>query len=343
MDKTAVILSNTGTPDNTSVKAVRRYLKEFLGDARVITMPAVLRKMLVNGIIVPFRAPKSAKLYEQVWTSEGSPLLVHSLSLRNKLQEQLGDSYEVMLGMRYGNPSLQDALQQLKSNQYSRVVLLPLFPQYASSTTGTILECVHSEISKWNNIPALQTIPPFFNHEDFIACFAENVKNKKPEQFDHVLFSYHGLPLKHVNATHQGKDCSHFNCTKEINPSNTYCYRAACYATTRLLASQLNLPEDKYTVCFQSRFSQSWLSPFADEEIKKRAKEGVKSLLLVSPSFVTDCLETIVELGIEYRHLFEQNGGERFEWTESLNDKEQWVCFLAELIRGKIYSQGQTI
>ena len=331
MSKIAVILSNTGTPDDTSVPAIRRYLREFLGDGRVITMPALLRKLLVNGIIVPFRAPRSAKLYKKVWTAEGSPLMVYSEKLKDKLQTKLGDKYEVILGMRYGNPSLKSALQKVRKNNFEKVILLPMFPQYASSTTGTITELTHREISGWNNIPALKTIGQFYHEEGFIACFATNIGEKKPQEYDHLIFSFHGLPLRHVNTTHQGKDCSHFNCTTELNEHNKFCYQAACYATTRLLTEKLGLQSDQYTVCFQSRFSQSWLSPFADEVIKEKAKQGVKKLLVVSPSFVTDCLETIVEIGLEYKDLFLENGGEKFDWEPSLNDNDQWVEFLAEL------------
>ena len=332
MKKTAVILSNTGTPDDTSVPAVRRYLKEFLGDGRVITMPTLLRKLLVNGIIVPFRSPKSAKLYEKVWTEEGSPLLVHAEKLQNKLQAKLGNEYEVMLGMRYGNPSLKSALQKVREKQFERVVLLPMFPQYASSTTGTISEMAHRELSGWNNIPSLKTIGQFYHEAGFIDCFVENINKKNPQEYDHVFFSYHGLPLRHVNATHQGKDCNHFNCTTEVNEHNAFCYRAACYATTRLLAEKLKLNPEDYTVCFQSRFSKSWLSPFADEVIKEKAKQGVKKLLVVSPSFVTDCLETIVEIGGEYKDLLLKNGGVKLDWVRSLNDNDNWAEFLAGLI-----------
>lgn len=334
MKKTAVILSNTGTPDQTSVQAVRKYLKEFLGDGRVITMPTLLRKLLVNGIIVPFRAPKSARLYKTIWTALGSPLLVHSKKLQNKLQVKLGDEYEVMLGMRYGNPSLKSALQKVQRKQFEKVVLLPMFPQYASSTTGTIMQLAHRELSGWNNIPALKSIGQFYHEPGFIACFATNIGEKNPHKYDHIIFSYHGLPLRHVNATHQGKDCSHFKCATELNEHNVFCYRAACYATTRLLAEKLGLQSDQYTVCFQSRFSQNWLSPFADQVIKEKAKQGVKKMLMVSPSFVTDCLETIFEIGHEYKEIFLKNGGEKFDWVRSLNDNDKWVNFLADKVNG---------
>ncbi len=332
MNKTAIILSNTGTPDDASVAAVRRYLKQFLGDKRVITMPAWLRKLLVNGIIVPFRAPRSARLYQKVWTEKGSPLLSYSQSLRQKLQQQLGDEFDVLLGMRYGNPSLESALQTVQQKNYPNLILAPLFPQYASSTTGSITELVHHTLHKWNNIPALKTIAPFFENERFIENVAENIRKNNPDNYQHILFSYHGLPLRHVRATHQGKDCTHFHCTKEMNHQNVFCYQAACYATTKLLARKLNLRESDYSVCFQSRFSTSWLSPFTDEVIVKKARQGVTSLLITSPSFVTDCLETIIELGDEYKSLFLENGGQEFQWVESLNDQTNWVSTLKHLI-----------
>jgi protoporphyrin/coproporphyrin ferrochelatase len=336
MNKTAVILSNTGTPDDPSVGAVRRYLREFLGDKRVISLPWLPRKILVNGIIAPFRAPRSARLYEKVWTPDGSPLLVYSQLLRSKLRTVLGQNYEVLLGMRYGNPSLVSALEKVREMNFKKVVIIPLYPQYASSTSGSILELVNKRIGSWNTVPSLVSIGQFYDNPGFIDCFSQNILKKEPAKFDHVLFSYHGLPISHVNATHQNMDCNVFSCTGEINETNTFCYRATCYATTRLLADKLNLGPDQYTVCFQSRFSKNWLSPFADEEIVAKAKAGMKKILVVSPSFVTDCLETIIELGYEYRELFLENGGEQLEWVESLNDHDCWVNVLKELVLGEL-------
>jgi protoporphyrin/coproporphyrin ferrochelatase len=332
MKKTAVILSNTGTPDHASVPAIRKYLREFLGDGRVITMPTLLRKFLVNGIIVPLRARKSAKLYKKVWTEKGSPLLWHSESLRDKLQMVLGDSCDVIMGMRYGNPSLKDALQKVRAANYYGLVIVPLFPQYASSTTGTILELVYHEMQQWNNIPAIKSVGQFYDHPGFIDCFVKKIREKDPGSFDHIIFTYHGLPLHHVNATHQSQPCEQFHCITEINADNGFCYHATCYATTRLIAAKLGLNKEQYSVGFQSRFAKSWLSPFADELIREKARAGVKKLLMVSPSFVTDCLETIVEIGEEYRYVFLEGGGEHFEWVESLNDGDEWVDVLKGLI-----------
>lgn len=332
MKQTAVILSNTGTPDSPSVADVRRYLRQFLGDGRVITMPSVLRKALVNGLIAPLRGPRSAKLYQKLWTPEGSPLRVYSEKLAGKIQNQLGDNYHVMVGMRYGNPSLKDALLRVKEGDFHQLVLVPLYPQYASSTTGTILEAAYAQLSRWNNIPALQTLPWFYDHPDFLDCYAANIKRMEPHRYEHILFSYHGLPLRHVYATHQNIPCHQLNCTGEVNPQNGWCYNAAAWATTRLLARKLELEPGSYSVCFQSRFARSWLSPFADEVIREKATQGTRSLLMVSPSFVTDCLETIVELGIEYKEIFLKHGGTHFDWVPSLNDQDDWARALAKMI-----------
>jgi protoporphyrin/coproporphyrin ferrochelatase len=333
MNKTAVILINTGTPDSPSVKDVGRYLKEFLGDGRVITMPAVLRKILVNGIIVPFRAPKSAKLYQKVWTEKGSPLLWYTKSTKEKLQLILGEQYDVIIGMRYGNPSLKDALEIAQQNQYKEIILFPLFPQYASSTAGSALDFALNRISSWNVIPKVKAMGQFYNNPDFIDAFIEKIKTKDLQSYQHILFSYHSLPISHVNATHEEKDCNQFDCTREINPDNTFCYHATCYATTRLLAQKLSLTPSQYTVCFQSRFSKNWLSPFADKVVRDRALSGIKRMLVISPAFVTDCLETIVEIGDEYRHIFTENGGQTLDWVESLNDSDKWINGLAKMIR----------
>lgn len=333
MNKKAVILVNTGTPDQPTVSAVRRYLSEFLGDDRVITLPFIASKLLVNGIIVPFRAPKSARLYQKVWTEKGSPLLWISQSLRDKVQQKLGNDYEVITAMRYGNPSLRDVLAGLKNKPISEIIIFPLFPQYASSTSGSAIELALKHIHKWNVIPQVRIMGQFYHHPGFIHSFAERINEMQPEKYEHILFSYHSLPLSHVSASHQNKDCTHFNCTAEVTPHNAFCYQATCYATTRMIARQLNLTPDRYSTAFQSRFSKNWLSPFADLVIREKAEQGIKNLLVASPSFVTDCLETIVEIGEEYREIFLAKGGERFNWVPSLNDSTIWAEVLATMIK----------
>jgi len=335
--KTGVLLIQLGTPDSPSVKDVRKYLSEFLNDPRVIDFPAVARFFLVNGIIVPFRAPKSAKIYQQLWTKDGSPLLLYSQSLRKKLQESFGNEADVCLAMRYGNPGMENVLEEMRKKNYSRIVLLPLFPQYASATAGSAIEKAMKIISKWWVIPKIRTISQFYGDEGFTNCFVEKGKQFNLNDFDNVLFSYHGLPIRQVDKVHvDGKPCAEHNCENEITEENKFCYKAACYATTRLIAEKLNLPKEKYTVCFQSRLDKKWLEPFADKTVIELAKKGAKKLLVFSPAFVADCLETIIEIGHEYHQLFTKHGGEKLQLVESLNDSDMWVEALKKLIQKEL-------
>ncbi len=335
--KTGVLLIQLGTPDSPSVKDVRKYLSEFLNDPRVIDIPAVARFFLVNGIIVPFRAPKSAKIYQQLWTKNGSPLLLYSQSLQKKLQKSFGGEVDVCLAMRYGNPSMENVLEEMRKKNYSRMILLPLFPQYASATTGSAIDKAVNIIRKWWVIPEIKTISQFYDDEGFINCFLEKGKQYNLNEYDHVLFSYHGLPIRQVDKVHvDGKPCSDHNCENEITEENKFCYKAACYATTRLIAKKLNLPEEKYTVCFQSRLNKDWLEPFADKTVIEQAKKGAKKLLVFSPAFVADCLETIIEIGNEYQQLFVEHGGEKVQLVESLNDSDAWVEALKKLIQRQL-------
>ncbi|MCK9424936.1 MAG: ferrochelatase [Ignavibacteriaceae bacterium] len=331
--KTGVLLIQLGTPDSPSVKDVRKYLSEFLNDPRVIDIPTVARFFLVNGIIVPFRAQKSAKIYQQLWTKEGSPLLLYSQNLQIKLQKSFGDEVDVRLAMRYGNPGMENVLEEMRKQNYSRIILLPLFPQYASATTGSAVEKAMKIIHKWWVIPEIRTISQFYADKGFINCFVEKGKQYNLAEYDHVLFSYHGLPIRQVDKVHvDGKPCADHNCENEITEENKFCYKAACYATTRLIAEQLNLPKEKYTVCFQSRLDKNWLEPFADKTIIEHAKKGTKKLLVFSPAFVADCLETIIEIGHEYQQLFVEHGGEKVHLVESLNDSDAWVEALRKLV-----------
>ncbi len=335
--KTGVLLIQLGTPKSPSVKDVRKYLSEFLNDPRVIDIPAVARFFLVNGIIVPFRAPKSAKIYQQLWTKEGSPLLLYSQSLRKKLQNSFGNEVDVCLAMRYGNPSMEDVLEDMRKRNYSRIVLLPLFPQYASATTGSAIEKAMKIIRKWWVIPEIKTISQFYDDEDFVNCFVERGKKNNLNEYDHVLFSYHGLPLRQVDKVHlDSQPCANHHCENEITEENKFCYKAACYATTRLLAEKLNIPKEKYTVCFQSRLDKEWLEPFADKTVIEQAKKGAKKLLVFSPAFVADCLETTIEIGHEYQQLFIEHGGEKLQLVESLNDSDSWVETLKKIIQKEL-------
>jgi ferrochelatase len=331
----AVLLINVGTPDKAEVKAVRRFLSQFLNDRRVMDMPWLLRKILVNLIIVPFRAPKSTKLYEKLWTTEGSPLLLNTEKFADRLRPVLGENYRVFTAMRYGNPSLKKALQQIRDQGFGELVVFPLFPQYASSTTGTILEFVRKEVQKWKATPELYFVNQFYDHPEFLEAFSENIAAYHPEKFDHIIFSYHGLPLHQVNKVHTGIASTECACDKQMPAHGTNCYKATCYETTRLLANKLGLNTTQYSIGFQSRFSKNWLSPFTDELIKRLAGEGAKTILVTVPSFVADCLETLVEVEAGYDKLFRELGGEKLVLVKSLNDSELWVKTAADIIRKK--------
>jgi len=333
---TGVLLIQLGTPDSPSVQDVRKYLSEFLNDPRVIDIPYLLRKMLVNLIIVPFRAPKSAKLYEMLWTDKGSPLLFNSISLKEKLQTALGNNYQVELAMRYKNPSLESVLGKMKQKVYDKIIILPLFPHYASASTGSAINKALDIIRTWWVIPELKIISQFYDNEDYLNSVAAKGRQYNLSEYDHILFSYHGLPVRQVDKVYNdGRTCEAHNCENEITESNKFCYKAACYATTRFLVERLNIPKEKYTVCFQSRLNKKWLEPFSDKLIAELARKGAKKLLVFSPAFVSDCLETTVEISHDYLQIFKTNGGEHLQLVESLNDSPLWV----EAVKNLVLSQ----
>jgi len=330
--KTAVLLINVGTPDSPSVKDVRSYLFEFLNDPRVIDLPWLLRKILVNLVIVPFRAPKSAKLYKLLWTENGSPLSFHSNNVKEKLKDQLGESYDVFVAMRYANPNIREVLKKIKVGNFSRLIVVPMFPHYASSSTGTATEAVLQQLKNWTVIPEIKFVGQFYNHPKFIEAFTEQIRKYQPEKFDHILFSYHGLPLSHINSVHPQVNCKDCSCTMRLPQHGEFCYKATCYETTRLLAARLGLPEGKFSQSFQSRLSDKWLEPFTDKELTKMAQQCIKNILIVAPAFVADCLETTVELGVDFKHQFVSAGGENLEYVESLNDSPRWIEALKDMV-----------
>lgn len=330
--KTAVLLINVGTPDEPSVKAVRRYLSEFLNDRRVIDIPLVLQKILVNLIIVPFRAPKSTKLYQRLWTVNGSPLAFYSENVREALQNRLGEKASFFSAMRYGNPSLKNALSAIKKGRFDRLVVFPMFPQYASSTNGTAVQAVFDEVRLWNNIPELVAVGQFYDHPDFLEAFAERIRSYQPENYDHVIFTYHGLPNRHLEKCHPDQSIQTCNCENAMPEFGKLCYKATCYQTTRELAKRLALPREKYSISFQSRLSNNWMTPFTDKNMMSQAEKGNKRVLVAAPSFVADCLETTVEIGWEYKHKFSENGGEVLQMVESLNDSPAWIAALEKIL-----------
>lgn len=325
MKNKVILFINAGTPDKPDIKHVRRFLSEFLNDCRVIDLPWLLQKILVNLVIVPFRAPKSTRSYQKLWIGKGSPLLVNMENLGLKLEQKLKGEYSVYGAMRYGNPSLKDILKKIKSESVDEITVFPLYPQYASSTTGSVHEFIMKEIQTWNVIPAICFTGQFYSHPSFINAFANQVKRYNPEMYDHVLFSYHGLPLRHIQKAHPENDYTKCDCHNSLPDHGIYCYKATCYETTRLLAEKLNLIPESYSTSFQSRLSKNWLTPFTDRTLKELIQKGKKRVLVVAPSFVADCLETIIEIKDEYKNLFKQSGGKELVLVESLNDNDEWV------------------
>jgi ferrochelatase len=340
MKKTAVLLIQLVTPDSPKTSDVRRYLGEFLNDPRVIDLPWLARKLLVNGIIVPFRAPKSAKIYKELWDlGEGlSPLLVHTQKVQEKLKDRLKSSnVDVYMAMRYQNPSMANVMEEMRALHYDHVIVLPLFPQYASASSGSAIERAMKIMSKWWTTPEISIVNQFWDNSGYIDSIVERSKAFNLKDYDHILFSYHGLPEKHVDKVYEGDSlCSEAPCETEINDNNSMCYKATSYATTRLIADKLGLKEGDYTVCFQSRLDKKWLTPFSDKVVEEQGRKGAKKLLAFSPAFVADCLETVIEIGHEYQEIFEEHGGEKIQLVPSSNDHERFVDGLEDIIRKKL-------
>jgi len=336
--KMGVLLINLGTPDSTKVGDVRKYLREFLMDGRVIDFPFLPRFALVQGIIAPFRAPKSAKEYRKLWTPEGSPLLLYSQQLAEEVQKTLGEKYKVVLGMRYQNPSIESGLEELRKAEVERIFVFPLFPQYASSTIGSAHAEVMRILSGWLRFPSVEMLDSYPAQPKMIETFAEiGRKYMAEKEYDHIIFTYHGLPERHLKK--ESKHCAFGDCCKQLTSENRLCYRAQCFETTRHIVKALGLTEDQYTVCFQSRLGRDpWIQPYTEDIIIDLAKKGKKNILAFTPSFVADCLETTVEVGEEYAEVFEENGGEHLQLAESLNVHPLWVEAVSDMIEERCAS-----
>lgn len=336
MGKKGVLLVNLGTPDNPEVPAVKRYLDQFLMDERVIDIPKFNRTLLVKGIIVPFRSPKTAKLYKEIWNENGSPLLHYSKLQAQFLQEKLGADYQVELAMRYQNPSVSSALEKLKANLVDSIKVIPMFPQYASASTGSVMQLVMELVSKWPTIPPISFVNSFHDNQQMIKIFAENANKHQVDTYDHILFSFHGLPERQLlKCDHTGNYCLKVeNCCDSLTDVNKFCYSAQGHDTARLLAQELGIPREKYTVCFQSRLGKEpWVQPYTTDVLKKLAAEGKKRLLVFSPAFVADCLETLYEITVEYHEEFRELGGEHVQLVESLNDHPKFIEALADMAK----------
>lgn len=340
MKKTGVLLINLGTPDSPKTKDVRRYLTEFLNDPRVIDISKVGRALLVNGIIVPFRAPKSAKIYKELWDMwDGeSPLLTYGKILKEKIQSRFSEqNVTVELAMRYQNPSLDEVMERMEKAGYDQIIVMPLFPHYASASTGSAVEKVMKLMRKWWAIPEVKIVAEFFDHPGYIDAFVEKALVHKIEDYDHIIFSYHGLPMRQLTKVHPELECADCDCDKAYKPEYRLCYQNECYETTRLIAAKLGLKKSDYTVSFQSRLGKTpWLKPYSDQIVEEQAKSGSKKLLMFSPAFIADCLETSVEIGVEYQEIFEEHGGEKVQLVESLNDSQKWTDTVYSLIQERI-------
>jgi protoporphyrin/coproporphyrin ferrochelatase len=329
----AVLLVNLGTPDSPSFRDVYRYLIEFLTDERVIDFSWIQRQLLVRGLIVPSRFRQSAKYYQQIWTEEGSPLMVYGRRIQHGLQQLLGEKFLVELAMRYRNPSIGKTLENIQKKGVSQIIVLPLFPQYASATTGSVHQAIMKALSRFLVIPKVTFINSFCDHPSFIKAVAEIGRSHHLEGYDHILFSFHGLPERQViKADRQHRCLQKKNCCCELTDDNRHCYSAQCYATALAISKSLQLPAASYTICFQSRLGKEpWLQPYTSDCLTQLAKAGCKRVLVFCPSFVCDCLETLYEIGVEYGHIFKQAGGEVLDLVKGLNDHPLWLEALHQI------------
>jgi ferrochelatase len=322
-ERIGVLLVNLGTPDAPSYFAVQRYLREFLGDRRVINTSRLIWLPLLFGVILPFRPLRTARKYRKIWLREGSPLAVYSTRLSAKvgtlLQAQLGDQIRVELGMTYGNPSIAHALESLGEQNVKKLLVLPLYPQYCSSTTGSVFDRATRALQRWRWLPETRFVNDYYHDAGYVEALTSRILDHWAEvgERSHLMFSYHGIPAAYV---------------AEGDP-----YQAQSEATTRLVVSRLGLEQDQWSHCYQSRFgSVEWLQPYTQDTLKTLAARGVRKLTVVSPSFAVDCLETLEEVAMEYRDEFLELGGERLTLVPALNDDDRHAQVLAAIVKNQL-------
>ena len=329
-----VLLVNLGSPDSPSVSGVRRYLNEFLMDGRVIDTPWPLRRLIV-GMILINRPKESAHAYEKIWTPEGSPLVVISRHVREKLQERV--SLPVELAMRYQNPSIESAIRSLAEQKVDETQLIPLFPHYAMSSYETAVVRVKEVAAKLAPQMRIAVQPPYFDAPDYIAALVASARDYLDAGYDHLLFSFHGLPERHLKKSDKtGKHClTAPNCCEIASLAHATCYRAQCFKTVAAFVKLAGVPAGKFSISFQSRLGKEpWLKPYTDFELAELPKRGVKKLLVVCPAFVSDCLETLEEIGIRGRETFLQAGGREFAQIPCLNGHPLWIAALEKMAKG---------
>lgn len=340
--KKGVLLVNLGSPDSPYPKDVKKYLDEFLMDERVIDVPYWLRVFIVRGIILNTRPKKSAKAYQKIWWDEGSPLIVLSERLQEKVQDMV--SVPIALAMRYGKPSIETGLRELANKGVNDVLLVPLYPQFAMATTETIL--VLAEKLRKKHFPEMSftSLPAFYNHPDYIRVLSNSIEEHlKGKEWEHILFSYHGVPERHIRKSDITKSHCKIDgqCCKTPSPAHQFCYRHQCYETTRQVAEYLELKEGTYSSSFQSRLGRDpWLQPFTDDTVEEFAENGTKKMAIVTPAFVSDCLETLEEIAMEAKEEFLEEGGEEFHVIPCLNDREDWVKVLSRWIDEWAFSKS---
>jgi len=333
MSHRAVILINLGTPNSPTYFSVFKYLREFLSDPRVIDYPWIFRILLVNLIICPIRSFASSRIYKDLFNkySGQSPLKLYTEELTQALNQ--GSSEEKFYyAMRYQNPSIESIIKEALDTNPNELVIFPLFPQYASATTGSVYEEVGKILSKYWVIPKVTYVGQFYSEPSFINAWTTNLSKINIKNYDHVLFSFHGLPNSQVNKVYNDNICEDKDCEIGITELNKFCYKATSYETARLIANASQINSDQYTVCFQSRLTKNWLEPFTDDVLKSLAQNGKKRILIVSPAFTADCLETVIELGEEYNSLFQEACGEAVHYVPSLISSEAWVDSIKEIL-----------
>ncbi len=331
---------NLGSPDSIKVKDLRKYLDQFLMDERVIDQPWIIRALLVKGIIVPFRAPKSAEAYKAIWTENGSPLIETTKQLQQVLQKQVKEPVEI--AMRYGKPSPEAGFEALlKINpSIEEVIAVPLYPHYAMSSYETAVEYAKEIHARKKYSFKLSFIKPFYNDADYLHALAENMKPYLAKPYDHILFSYHGIPERHIlKSDVTKKHCLQSpDCCQVASTAHAHCYRHQVFTTTKSVTEILNIPKDKYSVSFQSRLGKGWLTPFTDIRLAEMPGEGIKKLLILCPAFVSDCLETLEEIEIRGREIFIKAGGESFTMIPCLNVNPLWINALAGYVTNADYN-----
>lgn len=337
----AIVLMNLGSPDSTDVKDIKKYLNEFLMDEKVIDSPYLLRLLLVKGIIVPFRSPKSAEAYKSIWMKEGSPLIVFSKQLEEAVKKNIEEP--VAMTMRYGTPSPKQTFDELLKEhpELEEILLIPMYPHYAMSSYETAVDYAKAIHKKYKYKFKLDFIKPYYNDEDYIQALTESIKPFLNEEYDKILFSYHGVPERHIyKGDITGNHCLKVaDCCEVDSPAHAFCYRHQCWTTTKLVTQQLNIPKEKWDFSFQSRLGRAeWLKPYTAMRLAELPKEGVKKLLVVCPAFVSDCLETLEEIAEQGKHSFLNAGGESFTMIPCLNVHPIWVQTLVKW--AKQYANG---